>query len=365
MSKFLNGLLFVSVIALAGCGSGNGKQTDNVALTFYLSESDYYLQITDSGDARYFKCSINDGYVPIVGFSGKYQGDQLTTSFFGEESSVTLTEIDGIYTGVDEEGEITTLDKVNEVPASCANDAIEITSFSPENAIAGVESEFVVNYDYRFLSSGSAFIFSGLVSPHLGGIPFSKKIELSSGTSSGSFTTKIIPINAEELDATLTITMFRVRDSIQTTSELTSVFASSSTIGISAPTAPIRSQSYMGSWAKECINYKLSDGDTQSANGSLEISGDTIVLTNSYYSDKYCIGLVKSSVRNFTYVDKGKITDDSGLEARLLEIIYIDGDTNSEPFEQIIFAYNNTLVYVFNDDESDNFSFGQEYKLEN
>ncbi len=367
MSKFLNSLALICVTALVGCGSGSDEQTGNVALTLYDSEDDYYLQITDSGEVRYLTCSIHDGYDLEESFSGKYTGDQLTITAFGNEYDLRLTQVDGIYTLVDVEDEATVLDEASEVPTVCVNDAIEITSFSPERAVAGVETEFVVNYDYRLVSADTATIFSFLSSPSIGGI-FDDKLEISAGTRSGSFTKTLVPVNGEEIEATLFVAMNGAELNDEGEQILSVVdFAS---IDIAAPIEPIISQSYIGTWVGDCLDIDDFSGldsfygGSNSRKLSRVYSENTIIQTYSYFSDHSCMEPSDSLVSNYSYTDKGSIYSPGGVEVSLLETRSVSGNSIGEPKEEVVFVYNNVLVDVDVDEESGEFYFGTQYQLQ-
>ncbi len=360
MGKFLNGLALISVTALAGCGSGDGEKTDNVALTFYVSDGDRYLQITDDGYANFLKCTVNDGYVVDELITGVYADDLLTLTIFEDEYPYSLTEADGIYTLVGDE-ETIVLDSVAEVPVTCVNDALEITSFTPEYAEVGVETEFLVNFDYRLASLESAVISAGFTLFPIGGfIPLNATLEISKqGISSGSFVVSTVPKYFNEGDFKLHLAMHQP----PVDGDIDIVIEDSVIIDVSQFNS-IAPQSIIGSWTQEYSEANFGNDEIVCVKSNYTITDNNIDQSLFYYSDESCNNAIEDTGNEWlgssgSYIDKGILVTEGGIEARQIEYTFTSKNNGTGPLtiEFVVYANNNKLHFSIKDEDTGEYSF--------
>ena len=85
---------------------------------------------------------------------------------------------------------------VSSIPATCENDAIEITSVDPDMVTEGEETTFIVNFDYRLASKASGIIYLGfntrVATQYI--LTDEKKLIDQPETSSGSLSGVAIPV---------------------------------------------------------------------------------------------------------------------------------------------------------------------------
>jgi len=187
-------LLLISVL-ISGCGSSSDNSLNESSEVWFFPDTNDYFEIKKSGVVSLYECSLHDGYVVDDALSGVVNNGELELFFEGGDSTIFYIESNGeVNSLVIDEFNIS-FDIVNEIPNSCDDDAIEITYFSPEDAIEGVETEFVVNFDYRLSSSESAIIEIGFTKDEVGTFTLTNsELEvLEPGTSSGSLTVSVFP----------------------------------------------------------------------------------------------------------------------------------------------------------------------------
>jgi len=373
MKKLVNlkVLVCLLVIMVAGCGSsGDGAEPNSEDLKpdlyLYSTTSDHYFKISGSGDVQYFKCSISDGYVPVEKITGTYLNNQLTLNYYGEESVSTLLKSDeGGYIQYTDSSIIPYV-IVESVPMFCENDVVEITSFSPINAVAGLETEFVINIDYRLASEDVAVIYPKFDSAALNKFSFNyDKIDVTSGTRSASFSAMMTPINGVGIESLVSIKMMGlVEGGSNIYYEMTE---DSIGIAIFAPEDPIVSESLIGTWKGDCIQIYDRLSDSYSRNYRYEISSDEIIWSYDLFSDNNCADYLETKTYTDQYVLKGMVEAVEGIQVHLLETRFVHGGYIGEPKESFFFAHNNVLFGLSRNEETNEIgaAFIDPYFLEN
>ena len=340
-----------------GCGSGSDEPDLVVEpvedeLNLYSSTLDRYLKVSPEGNVQYLKCTINDGYVPVEEITGVYSNNKLTLNYYGQELISTLLESsEGGYKEFTNSS-IFNYEIVEAIPSYCDNDSVEVTSFYPENAVAGVESEFIINIDYRLVSKDSAIIYPKFDTAALNKFSFNyEKIDITSGTKSASFSAWMTPINGEDIQSLVTLRMMGlVEGSSSTYYDLAD---DKLKMAISAPESPIISESIVGKWATECIElYSMLD-DSNSRKYTYEISDDEIVWSYDLYTDSSCVDYIKTNSSNFSYSENGIVTAIEGIQVRQLEKRFVSGGYIGDPEEDFFFAYNDVLFGLWRDETTD------------
>lgn len=186
---------------LVGCGSDSKDDTSEYSGLWYYLESDTYFDISNSGSLSSYSCTLNDGYVIEKNISGVIEGNSLQIIDNGVETSVfTLERDDTVLTIASDE--ITLLfEKSDPIPNGCLGNAIEISFSSPLEAIEGIETSFIVNFDYR-LTAASADVEIGFTSDESGSYTISAQESFSideSGLGSGSLMVDEVPVIFENL----------------------------------------------------------------------------------------------------------------------------------------------------------------------
>jgi hypothetical protein len=347
-------LLFI--VILVGCGSSDDNEMDLPSdlesdLILYSTESDHYLKISKSGNVHHLKCSINDGYIPVEQISGTYLENKLTLNYYGEESTSTLLEISDSEYRKYTDSLISSYDIAENVPDYCENDAIEITSFSPKSSTAGVETEFVINIDYRLASSESALIYPKFSSAALNKFSYNyDKIDILAGTRSASFTTMMTPLNSVDIESLFSVRMMGLVEN--NTSVYYEKSLDSEILNISAPESPIISESYTGSWTTDCFELEDLLNESSSRKYSYEISNDEITWSYDLYSDHNCTDYLETKASTEQYVDKGMVPAIEGIQVHSLETRFTHGSYIGEPKESFFFAYNNMLFQLSRNEQT-------------
>jgi hypothetical protein len=358
-------------VILVGCGSNDDNEIDLPSdlesdLILYSTESDHYLKISKIGNVHHLKCSINDGYIPVEQISGTYIGNKLTLNYYGEESISTLLEISDSEYRKYTDSSINSYEIVESVPVYCENDSIEITSFYPKSSTAGVESEFVINIDYRLASSESALIYPKFSSAALNKFSYNyDKIDILAGTRSASFTTMMTPLNNENIESTFSVRMMGLVENH--TSLYYEKTLDSKILNISAPESPIISESYIGSWTTECFELYDLLSESSSRKYSYEISNDEITWSYDLYSDHNCMDYLETQASTDQYIDKGMVPAIEGIQVYLLETRFTHGSYVGDPKESFFFAYNNMLFKLSHDEQTGKIdaAFIEPYFLDN
>lgn len=204
-------LSLLCLLLLAACNGESGSESspDNKFSGFWSTEkSDGYLEIKESGDVLLRTCSLNDGYTAEEGISYKLAGNKLSTMMEGFTFSGTLElkkEGKQLVLSYDKDivlppghtlqSEAVLLTKQDTIPDFCDGDAIEITYYSPKEAIEGELTTFTVDFSYRLSSSDKATIEVGFTRKDHTTLLDNKKIELSSkGLGSDSFVVESVPL---------------------------------------------------------------------------------------------------------------------------------------------------------------------------
>lgn len=173
-------------LILLGCGSGSDELDFN---GWYIPEQDTYLKVYDDGGVELLICTISNGYVADNSISGTLIGSELTINNSYGEFISNLVESQGEWSLISTETSYEApIIKAFQLPVSCEGDVIEITSYSPEQAVAGVETEFILNFDFRLSTLNEAVIESGYTASSEGNFYLTNnELEVTSpGLSSGS-----------------------------------------------------------------------------------------------------------------------------------------------------------------------------------
>lgn len=350
MYKILKVAPPILAVFILGCGSSSDEPKPVVEpveneLILYSTTLDRYLKISPEGNVEYLKCTINDGYVPVEEITGEYSNNELTLNYYGEELTSTLLESseDGYKEFTDTS--IYDYEIVESIPSYCDNDAVEVTSFFPKNAIAGVESEFLINIDYRLVSKDSAIIYPKFDTPALNKFSFNyEKIDITSGTRSASFSASMTPINGEDIESLITMRMMGLVDGSSST--YYDLADGKLNIAISAPENPIISESIVGTWTTECKELYDSLNDSNSRKYTYDITNDEIIWSYDLYTDSNCVDYIETRSSTDQYIDQGLITATEGIQVRLVEKRFRSND----PREDFFFAYNNMLFGLSRDE---------------
>lgn len=205
-------LSLLCLLLLAACNGESGtssekKQDDNFTGLWYEEKSDSYLEIKEPGVVLLRTCSLNDGYTAEEGASYKLAGNKLSTLVEGGSFSSTLElkkegtqlvlsyDLDSVLPpGYAWPSGAVVLTKQDTIPDSCDGDAIEITYYSPKEAIEGELTTFTVDYSYRLSSADKADFGVGFTITDKTMVSFGELISVSSkGSGSGSFSFDYAP----------------------------------------------------------------------------------------------------------------------------------------------------------------------------
>ncbi len=201
--KYLSILAMTSMLLISGCvdlsdsnsDTNSNSETENLDV-WYFPNTDLYFSINNKGEVNIHNCSLNDGYVIDNFLSATLNNDVLELLYNGKSMATYIVENNGETNNLIVNDELIIPFLIaSEVPNTCSNDAIEITYFSPEEATEGVETLFIVNFDYR-LTKNSAEIQLGFTSSANGSYrPTSEETLLinESGVGSSSLTVNHIP----------------------------------------------------------------------------------------------------------------------------------------------------------------------------
>jgi hypothetical protein len=135
--------------ACSGGGSSSNEKKLQVE-SWYNSTNDRYLILKSDNTAEVRECSVNEGYRLVN--EGYIEGNEIT--FDDETHDFTISDSMLTVNGVD-------YVLKDSMPEVCANDAIDVVSFHPESAIAGSETTFEVDYEYRLVSGDEAIVRLG------------------------------------------------------------------------------------------------------------------------------------------------------------------------------------------------------------
>jgi hypothetical protein len=215
LSKNISGLvILLSALLISSCNNeSSGGEVDSLEV-WYLTQANVYLTIDSTGDVRSYECSVSDGYVQETDVSGQLIGNQMVISNSGSEDLIYTVELGENQRLVHEEYEVP-FEVAFEVPSTCNDDAIEITYFSPEEAPEGIETEFLLNFDYRVASSENMIIEIGFTFDQDGGFVLTNdELEVSSlGVSSGTLTAHYVPEIFENSEPfKMYVVMYQARD---------------------------------------------------------------------------------------------------------------------------------------------------------
>jgi hypothetical protein len=199
------GLVLLFSMFMAGCELNEDSSTSSdaehietsQAVIWYLPEFDAYYKFLNNIIYSY-RCSINNGYKLFRTQSGFISEESIT--FTDNEAPVTndIEMQDGNNGLIIDDDFSYPFKLVTDIPLVCDGDAVEITYFSPEEVEEGVETNFVVNFDYRLASAENAVIDLGFTTEKDTFIIAGDKFEITErGTSSGSLTARYIPTSIE------------------------------------------------------------------------------------------------------------------------------------------------------------------------
>ncbi|MGK5090884.1 hypothetical protein WDW89_02570 [Deltaproteobacteria bacterium TL4] len=139
---FLTAIL-LSII-LSGCGNALEGTTDKVPeqVVWHDTARDHYLVIKKDQTYVMKRCSVNNGYVDIEGFTGKISGDSLI--YNGESYNIIETE-DTLTIVIDDSSASSSINleyvKETEVPKLCTGDAVDIGTVTPSEPIVNEKNE--------------------------------------------------------------------------------------------------------------------------------------------------------------------------------------------------------------------------------
>lgn len=211
--KVINSV-FISVFAslIIGCGGSGStenndqKSTSKYAGIWYLSDLDEYLEIKNDDDVSIRVCSVNNGYKKSKMFSAYISNDKLVKKYLIAEdeyiSQLSLSsDTNELYVGQDAPK---TYERRNFLPPICINDAIDLTYYFPKNTVEGQLTDFVVNFDYKLVSSAAVkihacvstfllFEINGIEEEIVACVTVDQSSISKPGTNSGSYAFKATP----------------------------------------------------------------------------------------------------------------------------------------------------------------------------
>ncbi len=168
---FLTPICTLFLITIFGCQLDlSESENKNSEVTeyrghWYIPERAQYLSIISDDDIQFYYCSIYDQYKIDSNQSAVIEVDQFNYSRYNEENyKITNEGINKYLVSDNNEDYKLLFVQVLEIPSSCVGgNGVEITSFSPQSAIEGSESQFTVSFDYRsyFDDEDLAFITVG------------------------------------------------------------------------------------------------------------------------------------------------------------------------------------------------------------
>ncbi len=158
-TKFIE-VIYVVIVSLIiqGCVGGNGNDDDSSQYEgiWYSNTYDSYYVIQNNNTIEVKECSVNHGYK--TSYTGTISGNTVT--IFNSDFKLNIVE-DELNFSIDGINIAAPFAKKSSIPELCTGDAIEITFFSPEIAIEGDLTTFIVNIDYRLVSANSGTIHLG------------------------------------------------------------------------------------------------------------------------------------------------------------------------------------------------------------
>lgn len=159
-------LMSVFTLFLIGCAEDNAfnpgetvVDDDSVFIyagLWYLEESDYYLEINNKAQARFYSCSVNSGYLPVEGEQVGFQDNLISITPFADEPNYLSIERIGnsLLLSYIEFPDTQPLEFVKrpELPISCDSDSVQIISITKRKNELGLVREISVEVDYRLAS---------------------------------------------------------------------------------------------------------------------------------------------------------------------------------------------------------------------
>lgn len=149
--------ILLSGLSLAACGGGSGGSSGSAYEgSWYNANLDNYTEIKSDQSFTLRVCSVNNGY--RVYQTGTLNGDSFTI----DTETFLLSRTGDILTVTNDNiGFNETYTLVSSIPAACENDAIEITSVTPDTVTEGEPTSFSVGFDYRLASKQNGIIYLG------------------------------------------------------------------------------------------------------------------------------------------------------------------------------------------------------------
>ena len=143
--RYLASLICLFIIGCNSDTESNGGE--QIIEHWYFGHSEQYISVGKDGLIKFFKCSINDGFIVDERVTGQLDENELVLFLEGGYSQIYSVNYEDHQLTIDDF--TFTYELVSEIPQVCNSDAIEITYYSPTEAYEGTQTEFVVNFDYR------------------------------------------------------------------------------------------------------------------------------------------------------------------------------------------------------------------------
>lgn len=151
-SKLILGLCFTVLMA---CGSESEKSK-----IWYIEDSDAYIQIFESGATRKYICSVNNGYQQDTLFNGHLTANDLNLEWLNKTYHYQFLDKNSAAQFVSEDETIDLIAAEN-IPDHCFNNAVSITSFSPDLILVEGQSNISISFDFRSLKDTDIQIYFG------------------------------------------------------------------------------------------------------------------------------------------------------------------------------------------------------------
>jgi hypothetical protein len=154
---FVTPVCILFLITLFGCqfditeSENNNSEVTEYSGHWYIPERGQYLSILDDDDIRFYYCSIYDEYKIDSKESAVIDTGLFKYSRYNEEIyKITDVGLNKYLISESDEDYKLLFVQVLEIPSSCiGGNGVEVSSFSPKNAIEGNETQFTVSFDYR------------------------------------------------------------------------------------------------------------------------------------------------------------------------------------------------------------------------
>ena len=139
-------LLALCITVLMACGSE------------YIEGADTYIQIFERGETRKYICSVNNGYQRDTLFNGHLIGNSLNIEWLNKSFDYQFEDGGSVATFASE-AETVDLISAASIPSDCLNNAMSITSFSPDLIETDELINISISFDYRSLPDTDISIY--------------------------------------------------------------------------------------------------------------------------------------------------------------------------------------------------------------